>query len=218
MVAARTSPPEPILTWEDVRGYNLSDRIWNIGEVTAGQIDLLLQESIAQGTASLTLAKRLEQFLLPGRTLPRTNRPYGTDASFNAMRLARSEITRSFSISTKLAGMLNPFVTRAYYHLSAVHASDPGDSCEAFAEESDANDGFPPDETPMPMVDTHPHCMCYLTHGVMSEDDMLELLDEDGDFTDEIQNEIGFFDNIGDLVLAILGLLPLLWDEIDGGD
>lgn len=99
--------------------------------------------------------------------LPTTTAPYGTTASYNAMRLARSEITRAHSIAAHAAAMQNPFVNREYYHLSPAHNSDPGDPCELFAADSAANDGYPKGQCPLPMVDTHPHCMCYTTSGVI---------------------------------------------------
>jgi hypothetical protein len=210
----RVKPPEPVLTWIDSRGYNLSDRIWNVSELTASQIDLFLQEGIAQGVSSLTLAKTLEQFLLPGRALPRTDRPYGTDASFNALRLARSEITRAFSVATKTAGMLNPFVDRAYWNLSGSHPEI--DECDGFAEESDANNGYAPEDVPVPGDDSHPQCLCFLTHSTISESDFLDLFDDNGDLPPDVQEALNLFDNWQQLLLLLLGLLPLVWDDFFG--
>lgn len=210
----RTIPTEPILTWQDTRGYTLSDRIWAVGDITADQIDKLLQESIASGTPSLTLAKQLEQYLIPGRNL-RTDRPYGTDVSYYAMRLARSEITRGFSLATSAAANANPLVNRMYYHLSAAHVHTPNDPCEQWAAQSNAQDGFPKDECPLPMVDTHPQCICYLTMGVISKDEFLTQYGSEPpqEWVDRVQP---FLDpaEIGRFVLAIIGLLPEFWKRI----
>lgn len=181
--------------------------------MTAQQIDQLLQESIAQGTASLTLSRQLEQFLLPGRALQRTNRPYGTDASYNAMRLSRTEITRGFSVATKAAGMANPFVTRAYYHTSSSHPEV--DICDEFEAESEANDGFEPDACPVPGVDSHPNCLCYVTHGVMGSDDF-EALFEDGDLPADFEEQVSAWGDWQSIMLAIMGLLPDLWEQLFG--
>lgn len=171
------SKVSPILSWPDERGYALSDRIWNISEATAAQIDALLQEAISSGMQSTALAKRLEQFLLPGRTLPQTTTPYGTTGSYNARRLARSEITRAHSLATKAAGIANPFVDKMFYNLSNSHVAD-GDICEEYAALSDSQGGFDPAECPVPEADTHPHCLCFLTSGTMSQEDAIALIND----------------------------------------
>lgn len=174
-----------VLGWLDTRGYKLSDRIWNVSQATAIQINALLEDAVNSGTSSLSLAKQMEQFLLPGRHLPRTDKPYGTDASFNALRLARTEITRSHSLSIQEAGMANPFVERMKYHLSAAHKDDPGDICEEFAAESEANDGFPKDDCPQPAIDSHTFCICYTTSEVIPIEDAIS----------QIRDNIGITDN-----------------------
>jgi hypothetical protein len=212
---AASNPPEPILRWKDVRGYALSDRIWNISEMTAKQIDALLAEGINTGMGSLPLSRRLERFLLPGRELPRTTRPYGTDASFNAMRLARSEITRAHSIAVDTAARLNRFVTRMYYKLSAVHKPDSGDPCEKHAAESLANDGFPVGQCPLPMVDTHPHCICYVTQGTVSASEARYMVGEDPSLADELTV---FRDDTQSVLLklAIMGIAYDVWQRLFG--
>lgn len=149
---------EPILSWRDSRGYTLSDRIWSTFEGTNAQLDSLLSQAIAEGRSAQQLAKDLEQFLLPGRELKRTNVPYGSDASFYGMRLARSEITLANSTATKIAGIANPFVDRIYYNLSGAHKGDPGDPCEEFADTSDSQNGYAPADCPTPVESTHPNC------------------------------------------------------------
>jgi len=147
------------------RGYVLSDRIWAVSESTIARMDALLADGIAQGRAAVDIAKDLERFLLPSRRGVLTRYPYGTNGSFDARRLARSEITRAAGVSSYVAGVTNPYVVRARYHLSASHSPDRCDgSCDEHYAEDQANDGFAPDEVPVPMGDTHPQCMCYITH------------------------------------------------------
>ncbi len=158
-----------VLDWADVRGYTLSDRIWAVSESTIARIDALIGEGIAQGRGAVEIAEDLERFLLPGRRGVRTWRPYpppyGTDGSFDARRLARSEITRAHSVASYVGGLTNPFVTRARYHLSGAHRPDRCDgSCDEHYARDQSEGGFVPDEVPIPMVDTHPQCMCYITY------------------------------------------------------
>lgn len=195
---------DPIFTWLDERGYNLSDRIWNISEATSAQIDALLNEAISSGMQSTTLAKRLEQFLLPGRHLPQTTTPYGTTGSYNARRLARTEITRANSMATKAASIANSFVERMYYNLSNSHVAD-GDICEEYAAISDANDGYDPASCPVPGADSHPNCMCYLTSKVKSIEDAAAMIRETVDLPADISQWMTE-DMRRMLALQILGL------------
>lgn len=199
----------PILSWQDQRGYSLSDRIWNVSEATALQIDALLNEAIASGMQATTLAKRLEQFLLPGRTLPQTNTPYGTTGSFNARRLARGEITRAHGLASKAAAIANPLVDRMYYKLSTSHPKP--DICDDYAAQSEANDGFPPGQCPVPGADSHLHCLCYLTSRTIPAEAAIALIndgiesDQEAAFT--VSNSVDLF------TLALWG--SATWDVFD---
>jgi hypothetical protein len=160
---------DSVLGWRDTRGYVLSDRIWGVSQSTLSRIDVLLEDGIAQGRSAVALARDVESFLNPSRRGVRTMKPYpapyGTDGSFDARRLARTEITRAHTVSAHLAGVSNPFVTRTRYHTSKSH--DPG-NCDGTCDEHYAQDqeqgGFEPGSEPLPVIDTHPQCLCYITH------------------------------------------------------
>lgn len=99
---------EPMHTWKDVRGYKLSDRIWRLTAETERMIDDVMMEGIRTGMGHVKLAKRLEQFLDPERVAIKGR----GDASYNAKRLARTEISRASNQSALLAGRMNPYVDR----------------------------------------------------------------------------------------------------------
>lgn len=161
---------QPTTLWQDARGYTLSDRIWRVGEQTTRRIDALLRDGIAQGRSAVQIAKDLQHFLLPGRRVVSTKTPYGSKGSFDARRLARSEITRAASVASYVSGVTNPYVSRARYHLSGSHDPDNCDgTCDAHYAQDQLNGGFPPDTVPLPMLDTHPQCMCYITHEVTDQ-------------------------------------------------
>jgi hypothetical protein len=119
--------PNPLLeydaahTWVDPRGYRLSDRIWQAGERTRAKLDLILLEGVREGKSAIEIAATVERMLLPNRAPIRTKKPYGTDVSFDAMRLARTEITRAFGQATMAASNANPYVTGIDWALSASH-------------------------------------------------------------------------------------------------
>jgi len=91
-VLAAYDPPH---LWVDPNGYRLSDRVWNTSQATRQAIDAYVDDSIKKGIGALEMSKGLTQFLTPGQSLVKTNAPYGTTASYGAMRLARTEITRA---------------------------------------------------------------------------------------------------------------------------
>lgn len=154
-------------TWVDPNGYVLSDRIWRAGVTTRARLDALLAEGIRQGTGSLDLANLAEQFLLPSRAALRTRKPYGVDASFDAMRLARTEIAAAFGRTTVLSAQLNPFVEKVDWKLSASHPKI--DICDELA----AKGPYPPDR--VPKFPAHPQCICSLVPRVA---DILTVTDE----------------------------------------
>jgi hypothetical protein len=152
---------EPAHTWVDPNGYRLSERIWRTDIRTRLKLDEMLTEQINAGTGSQEIARLAEQFLIPGRRKLRTRKPYGTDASFDAMRLARSEIARAANQAAFISSYLNPYVDRIDVARSpwgdptcpicAIHATlgmSGGRLRPAYSIQA-AN---------LPIY--HPHCMC----------------------------------------------------------
>lgn len=159
-VAEQIFRPNPLAAydaphqWIDPNGYRLSDRVWNTAAHTRQQIDRYLDAAIREGRGALVMSRELEQFLIPGRAL-RTKAPYGTDASFDAMRLARTEITRAHLEASRTSAAMNPFVQGMKWNLSARHPRF--DICDVYARGGENGDGVYPVEsypgTP------HPNCV-----------------------------------------------------------
>lgn len=159
----------PMHRWNDPNGYRLSDRIWQNSIRTRVKVDALVAEAIRDGMSAVQLAKRLEQFLLPERAALRTRRPYGSDGSFDAMRLARSEIARAANQAAFTAAYLNPYVDKIDVRRSP--NGDPkcpicpqhatiGIGGERIREPYDINNAH------LPIF--HPHCKC-LTLSVVTD-------------------------------------------------
>lgn len=170
-----------VLDWQDTRGYRLSDRIWQVGETTAARIDALLQDGIVTGRSAVDIADDLAQFLKPARrgvlTATPYPPPYGTVGSFDARRLARTELARAHSLATVEAGITNPFVTRARWNLSRSHDPSKCDgTCDAYYAQDRAQGGFAPTEVPVPVDDSHPQCLCYVTHETGSIPALISVL------------------------------------------
>lgn len=151
---------DPAHLWIDARGYRLSDRIWQVSINVRRRIDLLIEEGIRDGRSAAAIAEDLEIFLQPGRALLRTDKPYGTDASADAMRLARTEITRAHAQADMMSAQENPFVETYDVVLSGSHPKT--DQCDERVlsgpyTKTDIS-GIPP---------FHPYCLCSLRWNVV---------------------------------------------------
>lgn len=157
-VSAVWQPPH---VWRDEKGYTLTDRIWRSDQETQRKIDAILTRGLADGRGALQLARDLESALIPGMSTPRTRAPYGTDASYNAMRLARTEIAYAYNRAALVSAQSNPFVEGM-----DIARSPNGDaSCPICPETATIDidgsrvaDPYPLDECPD--ATQHPHCLC----------------------------------------------------------
>jgi hypothetical protein len=149
---------EPAHTWVDPNGYRLSDRIWNTAGNTRTRLDAFLEDRIRNGQGALQMSRELETFLVPGRAL-RTSKPYGTDASFDAMRLSRTEIARAHAAAAEISAAMNPFVQGLRVVLSGSHRKR--DICDDAA----ASGPWPKDEIPFRYrLPLHPACLCHYAY------------------------------------------------------
>lgn len=168
-VQEQTVPRRPFLDYDpahrfvDARGYRLSDRIWDTSAVTRRKVDQLLAEMIAEGRGARDIAREFEQFLLPGRKLKRTNKPYGTNASYDAMRLTRTEIPAAHSRAQRMAASMNPFVEQYNIVLSRSHPVR--DICDTAVE----GGPYRWDDPGAPHVPLHPFCLCNERNVVQGE-------------------------------------------------
>ena len=187
-------------------GYKLSDRIWRTEAQVRNKIDALLAYHIRSGTSAVDIAHELEEFLKRERAGIRTRKPYGTWGSFDARRLARTEITAAFGRATIAAANANPFTIGIRWSLSPNRTGDWDCNCEynATADEFGLGPGiWPKDQVPN-YVD-HPHCMCALSEVTVTTAEAIEdirrwLYGEESE-----QDYGGLFDLIG-LLFELLTL------------
>ena len=152
----------PAHTWVDPDGYRLSDRIWRSGERTRAKIDRIVAAAVREGMGSLRTAELLESSLRPDRKAVRTRRPYNLDASFDGMRLARTEMGRAHSFASRTMNLANPYVEGEDFALSITHPKI--DICDTFATLGKGGgrikQPYPKGQSPIPIQDTHPQCQC----------------------------------------------------------
>lgn len=168
---------DPFHRFVDPNGYRLSDRVWRDAVDVRSRVDRLLDTHISRGTAAVDIAEEAEAFLTPGAAVSRTRTPYGTEGSFAARRLARTEITAQAGRSTVNASLANPFVMGVQWSLSASHPCC--DVCDDYASGGPAGDGIYIPQN-VPTYPAHPHCMCNLSPVVVgSTADLVEELRAD---------------------------------------
>jgi hypothetical protein len=153
---------DPFYKWIAPNGYVLSERIWQTALETRNKLGEYLDWNIRRGTSALRMSRELEQFLIPGREKIRTNRPYGTWASYDGMRLARTEIARAHAEATFRASLANPYVRGMDWKLSASHPKV--DICDRLAtigmSGERIKEAYPLETAPQVVTSSHPQCLC----------------------------------------------------------
>lgn len=175
---------------------NLSGRIWKIDRETREGINTVLLNGIENRESAWNIAKNLEQFLGAGEDCPRwtSTRLYGrskgdiaagdttgllrgdacngSGVSYNALRLARTEIQKIHSLATDRMLAKQPWVQEEQIRLSAAHPET--DICDDTAQGGRDGKGiYSVGEIELPL---HPNCLCYKTAVLMSEKDFTSQL------------------------------------------
>jgi hypothetical protein len=175
---------------------NLSDRIWRVDRGARDAINNVVMQGIADGDSAWNIAKKLEQFLGAGEDCPRwtSTRLYGRTASdksagdttgllsgdacdgrgvsYNALRLARTEIQKAHSLATDRVMQSQPWVQMEQTNLSASHPET--DECDDVVSGGDKGDGvYPVGTIEYPL---HPNCFCYKTAVLMPEKEFTSSL------------------------------------------
>jgi hypothetical protein len=169
----------------------LSDRIWRVENDARDGINNVIMQGIANGESAFDIAKNLEQFLGANSDCPRwtSSRLYGqtkkeiasgstvglltgdacdgSGVSYNALRLARTEIQKIHALATDKALAEQPWVEMEKCNTSPAHAGT--DECDEVASGGENCDGvYPVGTINYPL---HPHCMCFKTAVLTPEKD-----------------------------------------------
>jgi hypothetical protein len=174
---------------------NLSSRIWQIDREAREGISRVIMNGIANSLSAWDIAQQLEQFLGANEDCPRwtSTRLYGSTAkekttsatgllsgdacdgrgvSYNALRLARTELQKIHALATDKIMAMQPWVLQEQIHLSAAHPKD--DECDDVVHGGENGDGvYPKGEIELPI---HPNCFCYKTAVLMNEKDFTAKL------------------------------------------
>lgn len=152
------------------KGLFLSDRIWEQGEKYRNTMRDIIQEAVATGQNAVKTARMLQQYVRQGAgTLARyypkmMERMAGRvpgDICYEALRLARTEMTAAFGEGTIAAAQVSPSYQGMKWVLSNTHPVT--DICDELAAADlyglGAGVYSPGEEPPMP---AHPNCLCTL--------------------------------------------------------
>ena len=156
--------------WARTRnGLYLSDRIWEQGEKYRTIMRDLIQESVAIGQDAVTTARMIQRYVREGAMtlakrypdmMKRMKGRIPGNISYEALRLARTEMTAAFGEGAISASRVAPSYTGMKWVLSGSHPVP--DICDTLATyDSGLGPGvYPPgDEPPYP---AHPNCLCTL--------------------------------------------------------
>lgn len=157
---------DPFHLFVNPNGYRLSDNGWNTALRVRAAIDQVLAVEIPRGTAAVSIAKSLEPFLWPSARAVRTKTPYGSDGSYWARRLARTEITAAAGRAEITASQANPYIDMLRWRLSASHPEP--DICDDNAHGGPGGDGRYP-KVDFPQYPAHPHCLCSIIPEVVRD-------------------------------------------------
>lgn len=175
---------------------NLSQRIWRMDRDAQDGITTVLLNGISNGTSAFDLAAQLEQYLGANADCPRwtSTRLYsrtksqiatgdttgllsgkdcdGRGVSYNALRLARTEIQKAHALATDRILMSQPWVEKEKINLSAAHPET--DICDDIARGGEKGEGvYDVGSIELPL---HPNCLCYKTAVLMDEQEFTSRL------------------------------------------
>ena len=151
------------------KGLFLSDRIWEQGEKFRNTMRDIIQEAVATGQDAVKTARMLQQYVRQGKSTLAANYPnmmkrmarrVPEDICYEALRLARTEMTAAFGEGTIAAARVSPSYIGMKWVLS--HNHPVVDICDTLAEHDEGygKGVYPPgSEPPFP---AHPNCICTL--------------------------------------------------------
>lgn len=132
----------------------LSQQVYRTEALASGQVDRIINSSLATGDSAADIAKKVRSSIDPST-------PGGV--AYAAKRLGRTEINNAFHAQSIADIEDKPWVDDVNWNLSKVHVPQ-GCKCEEYAAiRVFSNDSIP--DKP------HPQCMCYTTPNATNFDD-----------------------------------------------
>jgi len=151
------------------KGLFLSDRIWEQGENFRNTMRDIIQEAVATGQDAVKTARMLQQYVRQGamtfardypNMMKRMKGRIPGDVCYEALRLARTEMTAAFGEGTIAAARVSPSYIGMKWVLS--HNHPVVDICDTLAahDEGLGRGVYSPGNEPH--LPAHPNCICSL--------------------------------------------------------
>lgn len=151
-----------LLAKTGVDGLKISDRVWKAGDAARDDIILILEDALARGKSAKTIAREVQLYLQPGVAVAhkaevRKRLGVSKDVSYQAMRLARTEMNNAFHEGMIAANHHHPAYLGIFWRLSEQHRVP--DVCDDMATNMvHGKPGwYPRGAEP---VRPHPQCFC----------------------------------------------------------
>ena len=164
-------------------GFTISDRIWKITDQYKGEIELGIDLALGEGKSAAQLSRDVRQYLKePNNLFRRVRDKHGNlvlsqrakafhpgqgvyrSSYKNAMRLARTEVNMAYREADAARWDELPFVVGYEIHLSGRHPAP--DICD------DLKGKYPKD---FKFRGWHPHCFCYCTTILSTDEEFDEM-------------------------------------------
>lgn len=159
VVADRTSKIFKAITKKNMAGLNPSDKIWDLTTQAEKDMKSIIANGIGNGDNPAVIARKIQKYTTPGKTSDlgvTAGRGLYKSPYRNAMRLARTEMNKTYAKATAQFGKDKAWIQGMMITLSPQHDED--DLCNSYAGTVVSSDKF------AELVPFHPHCMCYGTY------------------------------------------------------
>lgn len=150
------------------KGLYLSDRIWTKSKRYRENMTEIIQDAVAEGQDCVKTARILEKYVKTGKKtlakqypnmMKRMRSRVPEDICYEALRLARTEMTAAYGEATIQSAMVSPSCSGVKFILSASHPKY--DICDHICGIDDYGLGigvYPIDKAPA--YPFHPNCLC----------------------------------------------------------
>ena len=160
-------------------GLKLSERIWNITEGNKQVISDIVRAGI--GEDAVNVAKALQTYVKSGSTrmaaeypgmIKRMGSRIPLNLDYNALRLARTELTAAYGEGTLAGAKASPAIGKVRWVLSSSHPRP--DICDIYAEGGEGHGVYSVDDCPP--YPAHPNCLCTLQPEPEDTGDLIKRL------------------------------------------
>ena len=160
-------------------GLHLSERIWNASEKSRDAMRAIVTAGV--GEDAVTVARALETYVRKGAAVTTAHYPQMLERmgsrippniDYNALRLARTELTAAYGEATIGAAKASPGIKKVRWVLSNTHPRTG--ICDSYASGGDGRGVY--DAKDCPLAPAHPNCLCTIQPAPEDPEEMAKRL------------------------------------------